>query len=300
MNIDKLIGNTPMIKISVKYNDREINVFSKLEYYNFTGSIKDRLANYIIKESYKSGNLVKGMPIVEATSGNTGISFAALGAYYGHPVHIFMPDWASQERINIMKLYGAKVYLVSKEEGGFREAIKRADELALEINGFRPDQFNNKLNVEAHYYGIGLEILNKLDKIDTYVSGIGTGGTFTGCAKYLKEKDKNTLCIGIEPSESKVLKGEKSSTHRIEGIGANFIPSILDKSYLDDIIDVDSETAYLYTNVLYKEEGLMCGVSSGAAIYAGIEMGKKYINKNIVIILPDDGNRYLSKGLYKN
>ena len=170
MNIDKLIGNTPMIKIKVRYKEKEINVFSKLEYYNYTGSIKDRLANYIIKESYKSGDLIKGMPIVEATSGNTGISFAALGAYYGHPVHIFMPDWASQERINIMKLYGANIYLVSKEDGGFREAIRRADKLALEINGFRPDQFNNKLNVDAHYNGIGLEILDKVNKIDAYVN----------------------------------------------------------------------------------------------------------------------------------
>ena len=195
MSIKKFIGNTPIVKIKIRYKDKIVNVYSKLEYYNYTGSIKDRLANYIIKESYKNGSLVKGMPIVEATSGNTGISFAALGAYYGHPVHIFMPNWASQERINIMKLYGAKVYLVSKEEGGFKEAIRRADELALKINGFRPDQFNNILNVKAHYNGIGKEILKKVDKIDAYVSGIGTGGTLMGIAKRIKDE------LGIIPMQ---------------------------------------------------------------------------------------------------
>ena len=161
MNIDKLIGNTPMLKIKVNYNNTIINVFAKLEYYNYTGSIKDRLAYYIINKSYQDGSLKKGMPIVEATSGNTGISFAALGAYYNHETHIFMPNWVSEERINIMKLYGAKVYLVSKDDGGFKEAIKRADKLAKEINGFRPDQFNNIKNIEAHYYTTGLEIVNK-------------------------------------------------------------------------------------------------------------------------------------------
>lgn len=296
MNIDKLIGNTPMIKIIVKYNEREINVYSKLEYYNYTGSIKDRLANYIIKESYKNGSLVKGMPIVEATSGNTGISFAALGAYYGHPVHIFMPDWASQERINIMKLYGAKVYLVSKEDGGFREAIKRADELALEINGFRPDQFNNKLNVKAHYNGIGKEILKKVDKIDAYVSGIGTGGTLIGVAKRLKTKH-DILVVAMEPEQMPIMsKGIDAGSHRIEGIGDDFIPSIVDKSIIDKVITVDDEDAINMARILARRFGLGVGISSGANLIASILSGKD----NVVTIFADDFKKYLTTDLTKD
>ena len=296
MNIDKLIGNTPMIKIKVKYNNREINVFSKLEYYNYTGSIKDRLANYIIKESYKTGELVKGMPIIEATSGNTGISFAALGAYYGHPVHIFMPDWASQERINIMKLYGANVYLVSKEDGGFREAIRRADQLAKEINGFRPDQFNNKLNVDAHYNGIGLEIVNKLKKIDTYVSGIGTGGTLIGVAKRLKERF-NIQVVALEPSQMPIMsKGIDTGSHRIEGIGDDFIPSIVDKDIIDKVVTIDDEDAINMARILARKYGLGVGISSGANLIASIISGKE----NVVTVFADDFKKYLSTDLTKD
>ncbi|MBR6821093.1 MAG: cysteine synthase family protein [Bacilli bacterium] len=296
MNIDKLIGNTPMIKIKVKYKDKIINVFSKLEYYNYTGSIKDRLANYIIRESYKSGDLVKGMPIVEATSGNTGISFAALGAYYGHPVHIFMPDWVSQERINIMKLYGAKVYLVSKEEGGFREAIRRADKLALEINGFRPDQFNNKLNVDAHYNGIGLEIVNKLKRIDAYVSGIGTGGTLIGVAKRLKERF-NIQVVALEPSQMPIMsKGIDTGSHRIEGIGDDFIPSIVDKGIVDKIVTIDDEDAINMARILARKYGLGVGISSGANLIASVISGKE----NVVTVFADDFKKYLSTDLTKD
>lgn len=296
MNIDKLIGNTPMIKIKVKYNNREINVFSKLEYYNYTGSIKDRLANYIIRESYKSGKLEKGMPIVEATSGNTGISFAALGAYYGHPVHIFMPDWASQERINIMKLYGAKVYLVSKEDGGFKEAIKRADKLALEINGFRPDQFNNKLNVDAHYNWIGLEIINKIDRIDTYVSGIGTGGTLIGVAKRLKEKF-NIQVVALEPEQMPIMsKGIDTGSHRIEGIGDDFIPSIVDRELIDKVVAVDDEDAINMARILARKYGLGVGISSGANLIAAVLSD----GDDVVTVFADDFKKYLSTDLIKD
>ena len=295
MSIDKLIGDTPMIKIKVKYKTKEINVFSKLEYYNYTGSIKDRLANYIIKESYKTGELLKGMPIVEATSGNTGISFAALGAYYGHTVHIFMPDWASQERINIMKLYGAKVYLVSKEDGGFREAIKRADELAKEINGFRPDQFNNKLNIEAHYNGIGLEILDKVNKIDAYVSGIGTGGTLIGVAKRLKEKH-NVRVVALEPSQMPIMsKGIDEGSHRIEGIGDDFIPSIVDRSIIDEVVMIDDEDAINMARILARKYGLGVGISSGANLIASILTEKE----NVITVFADDFKKYLSTDLTK-
>lgn len=297
MNIDKLIGNTPMIKINTKYNGKVTSVFAKLEYYNYTGSIKDRLANYIIKESYKNGMLKKGMPIVEATSGNTGIAFAALGAYYGHPVHIFMPDWASVERINIMKLYGAKVYLVSKEDGGFKEAIKRADELALEINGFRPDQFNNSMNIDAHYNGTGKEIVESLDKIDAFVSGIGTGGTLIGIAKKLKEKFKNIKIVALEPKQLPILsKGITEGIHKIEGIGDDFIPNIVDRDVIDDVVTIDDRDAINMARILARKFGLGVGISSGANLIASVLTGED----NVVTIFADDFKKYLSTDLVKD
>ena len=297
MNIDKLIGNTPMIKINTKYNGKITSVFAKLEYYNYTGSIKDRLANYIIKESYKSGMLKKGMPIVEATSGNTGIAFAALGAYYGHPVHIFMPDWASVERINIMKLYGAKVYLVSKEDGGFKEAIKRADELALEINGFRPDQFNNSMNIDAHYNGTGKEIVESLDKIDAFVSGIGTGGTLIGIAKKLKEKFKNIKIVALEPKQLPILsKGITDGIHKIEGIGDDFIPNIVDRDIIDDVVTIDDRDAINMARILARKFGLGVGISSGANLIASVLTGED----SVVTIFADDFKKYLSTDLVKD
>lgn len=297
MNIDKLIGNTPMIKIKFKYNERLINVFAKLEYYNYTGSIKDRLANYIIKESYKNGMLKKGMPIVEATSGNTGISFAALGAFYGHQVHIFMPDWVSSERISIMKLYGANVHLVSREDGGFSEAISRADELAKEINGFRPDQFNNSMNVDAHYYGIGTEIINKLDKIDAFVSGIGTGGTLIGTARKIKEKFSDAMILALEPKQLPILtEGINIGSHKIEGIGDDFIPSIVDKTIIDKIVTIDDNDAINMSRILAKKIGLGVGISSGANILASILSGKE----NIVTVFADDFKKYLSTDISKD
>ncbi len=299
MNIDKLIGNTPMIKINLKYNKKEINVFAKLEYYNYTGSIKDRLANYIIKESYKDGSLKKGMPIVEATSGNTGISFAALGAYYGHPVHIFMPDWASVERINIMKLYGAKVYLVSKEDGGFREAIRRADELSLEIGGFRPDQFNNRKNIDAHYNGTGLEIVNSLDKIDGFVSGIGTGGTLIGIGSRIKNVYPDVKIVALEPEQMPIMsKGIDVGNHRIEGIGDDFIPSIVNKDIIDDVVTIDDEDAINMARILARKFGLGVGISSGANLLASIKSAKD--KDNYVTIFADDFKKYLSTDLIKD
>lgn len=298
MSIDKLIGNTPMIKIKVKYEKKVVNVFAKLEYYNYTGSIKDRLANYIIKESYKDGSLKKGMPIVEATSGNTGIAFAALGAYYGHPVHIFMPDWASEERINIMKMYGAKVYLVSKEDGGFREAIRRADELALEINGFRPDQFNNTKNIEAHYCGTGLEIVEKLDKIDAFVSGIGTGGTLIGIGKRIKEKFNKAKVVALEPEQMPIMsKGVNEGSHRIEGIGDDFIPSIVDKTLIDEVVTIDDEDAINMARILARKFGLGVGISSGANLLAAVINSSN--EDNVVTVFADDFKKYLSTDLAK-
>lgn len=297
-NIDNLIGNTPIIKIKAQYKQNIINIYAKLEYYNYTGSIKDRLALYIIKDSKKNGILKEGVPIIEATSGNTGISFASIGAYYNHPVHIFMPDTASIERIKIMKLYGAKVYLVSKKNGGFKEAINKADKLAKEINGFRPDQFNNIKNIEAHYNTTGLEIINKIDKINSFVSGIGTGGTLIGIAKRIKEKYKDAKIIALEPSQLPIMtKGIVNGKHRIEGIGDDFIPNIVDKNIIDKIITIDDEDAINMSRIVAKKYGLGIGISSGANLIASIITANN--NDNVVTIFPDDFKKYLSTDLTK-
>lgn len=298
MNIEKLIGNTPIIEIKIKYQEKIINVFAKLEYYNYTGSIKDRLAYYIINKSYQDGSLKKGQPIIEATSGNTGISFAALGAYFGHDVHIFMPDWASVERVESMKLYGAKVYLVSKEEGGFQEAIKRADNLAQEINGFRPNQFDNLKNIETHYNTTGLEIINSVPKIDSFVSGIGTGGTLMGIAKRIKEVHQNAKIIALEPEQMSLMtKNINTGKHRIEGIGDDFIPSLVDKNMIDEIVTIDDEDAINMARILAKKFGLGVGISSGANLLAAIKTAKD--NDNVVTTFADDFKKYLTTDLVK-
>lgn len=298
MDIEKLIGNTPLIKIKAKYKEKIINVYIKLEYYNYTGSIKDRLAYYIINRAIKDGSLKEHQPIVEATSGNTGISFASIGAYFKHEVHIFMPDWASEERIRLMELYGAKVYLVSKEDGGFKEAIRKADTLAKKINGFRPNQFDNPLNIEAHYNTTGKEIVEKIPKIDSFVSGIGTGGTLMGVAKRIKETNKNAKIIALEPLEMPILsKGVIIGNHRIEGIGDDFIPSIVDKKLIDEVITIDDEDALNMSKILAKKFGLGVGISSGANLLASVISAKD--NTNVVTIFPDDAKKYLTTDLTK-
>ena len=287
--IDKLIGNTPMVKIKYRYQDKVGYVYAKLEYYNYTGSIKDRVAYYILKRSKEAGLLKDNQPIVEATSGNTGISFAALGAYYNHPVHIFMPDWASVERVSIMKLYKAHVHLVSKEEGGFREAIRRSEEYAKKLDGFLPRQFENNLNVEAHYNTTAKEIVSSMPLVDTFVSGIGTGGTLMGVAKYLKEKDKTIKIIALEPNKMPLLSGGKIiGNHKIEGIGDDFIPKIVDKEYIDDIIVINDEDAINMSRLLAKKLGLGVGISSGANFLASVLSN----GNNVATVFADDFKKY--------
>lgn len=294
--IDKLIGNTPMVKIKYRYQDKVGYVYAKLEYYNYTGSIKDRVAYYILKRSKELGLLKDNQPIVEATSGNTGISFAALGAYYNHPVHIFMPDWASVERVSIMKLYKAHVHLVSKEEGGFREAIRRSEEYAKKLDGFLPRQFENNLNVEAHYNTTAKEIVSSMPLVDTFVSGIGTGGTLIGVAKYLKEKDKTIKIIALEPNKMPLLSGGKIiGNHKIEGIGDDFIPKIVDKEYIDDIIVIDDEDAINMSRLLAKKLGLGVGISSGANFLASVLSN----GNNVATVFADDFKKYLTTDLTK-
>ena len=296
-NLSKLIGNTPMIKIKYRYENREGYVYAKLEYYNYTGSIKDRLAYYIIKKSKEEKVLKEKQAIVEATSGNTGISFAALGAYFSHPVHIFMPDWVSEERIKIMRLYSANVYLVSKEEGGFKEAIKRSEEFASKINGFLPRQFENFLNIETHYLTTAKEILNEVNEIDTFVSGIGTGGTLMGVAKRLKEYNKNIKIIALEPDKMPLLSGGNIiGDHKIEGIGDEFIPKLVDFNLIDKVISINDLDAINMSRILASKLGLGVGISSGANFLASVLSG----GKSVVTVFPDDLKKYLSTDLSKD
>lgn len=294
--MNELIGNTPMIKINYKYQNEIKSVYAKLEYYNLTGSIKDRMAYYIIDKAYKNGDLKKGQPIIEATSGNTGISLSALGALYNNPVYIFMPDWVSKERIKIMELYGAKVTLVSKEEGGFLECINRANTLAKSINGFTVNQFENKDNITAHYETTAKEIIDKFPQIDSFISGVGTGGTLMGVAKRLKEKNKKIKILALEPSSLPIIsKGVKTGNHKIEGIGDEFIPKILDTNLIDDVILVEDIDAINMAKKLASKLGLGVGISSGANFLGAVIASQN----NIATIFLDDLKKYLTTDLTK-
>ena len=303
-----LIGNTPMINIIYRYKGKENNVYAKLEMYNITGSIKDRVAYYIIKNAKEKGNLKENMPIIEATSGNTGISLAALGAYYNHPVYIFMPDWASKERIELMKLYGANITLISKEEGGFIKCVEEAKNLAKELNGFLANQFENEDNILAHYETTGKEILEQLEekKIDGFVSGVGTGGTLIGIGKRLKEQDNQIKVYALEPEKMPMLSnGKIIGQHKIEGIGDDFIPDIFKRNeniIEKDIILIDDEDAINMARRLSKELGLGLGISSGANFIGAIlaqEKSEGNIKGNMVTIFADDNKKYLSTDLGK-
>ena len=268
-----------------------------MEYYNYSGSVKDRMAEYIIRKAYERGELKKGMPIIEATSGNTGIAFASLGAKFGHSVHIFMPDWASIERRKIMEMYGAKVHLVSREMGGFQGAIALADNLAKEINGFRPQQFESELNVMAHYESTGKEIVERVDGIDAFVSGFGTGGTITGVGKRIKEKFPNAKVIAMEPETMTLLSAEKKiGSHRIEGVGDDFLPKIMVNSIVDAVITIGDHEAINMAKRLARELGLGVGISSGGNFLASALSD----GDNIVTIFADDFKKYISTDLFKD
>jgi len=290
-----LIGNTPLIKINYKYNNEINYVYVKLEYYNLTGSIKDRMVAYIIEESYKNGTLKKGIPIIEATSGNTGIALAAIGAYYKNPVYIFMPDFVSEERKKIIELYGGKVITYSKEDGGFIKCIEEAKLLSEKLNGFLLNQFENKLNPEAHYNSTGLEILSKI-KPDIFVSGIGTGGTLIGTGRRLKEEN-NTKIVAIEPDTSPILSGGSAGSHKIEGIGDDFIPEIVDLKLVDEVILINDDDAINMARKLAKELGLGVGISSGANFIGAVLSNK---HNEVVTVFVDDLKKYLSTDLTKN
>lgn len=297
----KSIGNTPMIKISYKNGEKIKNIYAKLEWYNPTGSIKDRVAYYMINKAIESGKLKENMPIIEATSGNTGISLSALGAYYKHPVYIFMPDWASIERVNLMKSYGANVILISKENGGFKECLKRAKELSKKLNGFWTNQFTNNDNLLAHYETTGEEIKNQLpEKVSSFISGVGTGGTLIGIGRKLKKWDKDVKIIALEPGKMPLISQNKIiDNHKIEGIGDDFVPDLLDKNLLDEVILVNDDDAINMARKLSKELGLGVGISSGANVIASIIHQEKD-GKPVVTVFADDNKKYLSTNLSKD
>ncbi len=293
---NKVIGKTPMIKINYKRRQEIKQVYVKLEYFNLTGSIKDRVAYYMIHQAKKRGELKEGMPIVEATSGNTGIALAALGTYYHHPVHIFMPDWASKERIQLMKNYGAKVYLISREEGGFIKCVEKAKEYAKENNGFLTNQFSNQDNYLAHFETTGEEILQECKEIDAFISGVGTGGTLMGISDKLKQKYPKMRTIAIEPDKMPILSGgEIKGGHKIEGIGDDFIPDLVNQEKIDQILLINDEDAINMARRLAKELGLGVGISSGANLIGSILADVE----NPVTVFADDNKKYLSTDLTK-
>lgn len=293
-----IIGNTPMIKINYKCKGILNKIFVKLEYYNLTGSIKDRVAFYIINNAKKRGELKEGMPIVEATSGNTGISLAALGSYYNHPVYIFMPDWASKERIDLMTSFGAKVFLISKEEGGFIKCVKEAKKMSERINGFLSNQFSNKDNFLAHYETTGNEILEQIpEKIGGFVSGVGTGGTLMGIGKRLKEENNFMLITAIEPEKMPMLSGGSIiGNHKIEGIGDDFIPELINKNDINEVILINDDDAINMSRKISKELGIGVGISSGANLIGSILLADK-IKDSVVTVFADDNKKYLSTEL---
>lgn len=302
-SFEELIGGTPLLRLS-NIKEKEglcADVFAKLEYLNPAGSAKDRAALYMIDEAEKSGRLKKGSVIIEPTSGNTGIGLACIGALRGYRVIIVMPDSMSEERKKLMKAYGAELILTDGKLG-MAGAIAKANELAQDFkNSFIPDQFGNKDNAKAHYETTGPEIYADTDgKVDIFVAGVGTGGTITGVGRFLKEKNEKIKIVAVEPKGSAVLSGKAAGAHGLQGIGAGFIPSVLDVSVIGEIIAVSEEEAYSSARSLAKNEGILCGISSGAALFAATVLAKDKANegKNIVVLLPDTGDRYLSTDLF--
>ncbi len=296
MNVGKLIGNTPMIKIDYEYEGKKGSIYTKLEYYNYSGSIKDRIASYIIEKEKENGTLKDGQAIVEVTSGNTGIAFSAMGALHGHEVHIFMPDWVSLERRKLIEMFGANVHLVSKEEGGFKRALELAEEFALENDAYRPLQFDNKFNVEAQYTTTGQEIIDKIPDVNAFVSGIGTGGTLMGIGRRLKDNNPNSKVFALEPSTLSILKmGMEEGSHMIEGIGDDFIPGIVDPDLIDDIVLIDDCDAINMSKRIAKEFGLGIGISSGANFLASVIMDNEDLK--MATVFPDDNKKYITTKL---
>ena len=300
---DQLIGKTPLMELThiEKEHGLKAKILAKLEYFNPAGSVKDRVAKAMIDEAEKSGKLKKDSVIIEPTSGNTGIGLAAVAAARGYRIIIVMPETMSVERRQIMKAYGAELVL-SDGARGMKGAIEKAEELAKELpNSFIPGQFVNPANPAVHKATTGPEIWEDTDgKVDIFVAGVGTGGTVTGTGEYLKSRNPNVKVVAVEPASSPVLSQGHAGAHKIQGIGAGFVPDVLDTKIYDEIITVENDNAFATGRLIGKHEGVLVGISSGAAVWAAIELAKRPENKGktIVALLPDTGDRYLSTPLF--
>ena len=300
-----LVGNTPLVRVNnlIKKDELKADVLAKLEYFNPAGSVKDRIAKEMILDALEKGLINENTTLIEPTSGNTGIGLSAVATALNLKIIITMPETMSVERRNLMKAYGAKLVLTPGSEG-MKGAIAKAKELASQIeNSFIPGQFENPANPTAHYKTTGPEIYEQTEgKVDIFVAGVGTGGTISGIGKYLKEKNPEVKVVAVEPASSPVLSTGKGGAHKIQGIGAGFVPETLDTKIYDEIITVENEDAFATGKEMAKTEGILVGISSGAALYAAKELAKKEENtgKTIVVLLPDGGDRYLSTPLIQD
>jgi len=300
----ELIGNTPLLELKhiEETFDLKATLLGKMEYLNATGSIKDRVARQMILDAEKDGRLQAGSVIIEPTSGNTGIGLASVAAARGYRVIIVMPETMSMERRMLMKAFGAELVLTPGSKG-MTGSIEKAEELAASMpHSFIPGQFVNPVNAKAHYDTTGPEIWNDTDgTVDVFVAGVGTGGTITGVGRYLKERKAGVKVVAVEPAASAVLSGGRPGPHGLQGIGAGFIPKVLDTGIYDEVIPVENEQAYEAARLIGKKEGVLVGISSGAALFAALELAKRdeYAGKTIVALLPDTGDRYLSTPLFE-
>ena len=300
-----LVGNTPLVRVNnlIKKDELKADVLAKLEYFNPAGSVKDRIAKEMIQDALEKGLINENTTLIEPTSGNTGIGLSAVATALNLKIIITMPETMSVERRNLMKAYGAELVLTPGSEG-MKGAIAKAKELASQIeNSFIPGQFENPANPTAHYKTTGPEIYEQTEgKVDIFVAGVGTGGTISGIGKYLKEKNPKVKVVAVEPASSPVLSTGKGGAHKIQGIGAGFVPETLDTKIYDEIITVENEDAFATGKEMAKTEGILVGISSGAALYAAKELAKREENagKTIVVLLPDGGDRYLSTPLIQD
>ncbi|NEU32565.1 cysteine synthase A [bacterium LRH843] len=299
-SVTELIGQTPLVKLNRLVTDKHADVYVKLEFMNPGSSVKDRIALAMIEAAEKEGTLKPGDSIVEPTSGNTGIGLAMVAAAKGYKATLIMPDTMSMERRNLLRAYGAELILTPGSEG-MGGAIRKATELSKQDGFFMPQQFENEANAEIHRLTTGKEIFEQTDgKLDAFIAGVGTGGTITGAGGFLKEKLPNLFIGAVEPSDSPVLSGGKPGPHKIQGIGAGFVPKVLNTEVYDEIIQVTNDQAFEYARRAAREEGILGGISSGAAIYAALQVAEKLgAGKKVVAILPSNGERYLSTPLYQ-